>query len=173
MNSETEPHMDSICCSQSDFKSACSRFPSGVTITTVIGEGGLPYGITVSSFTSVSLVPPMVLVCIDQHSPVLQHVSVGKHFGVNVLAAHQQELSVKFSRDRDNRFSGIKWSAGQTGVPLLSDVLASFECKTVQLLAGGDHLILLGKVLHANSQNGEPLIYVNRCYACARELQAG
>ncbi|MBZ5506745.1 MAG: flavin reductase family protein [Acidobacteriia bacterium] len=165
--------MDSICCSQNDFKSACSRFPSGVTITTVMGEGGLPYGITVSSFTSVSLSPPLVLVCIDQRSPVLQHIEVGKHFGINVLAAHQQELSIKFSRDRNDRFSGIQWSAGQTGVPLLSDVLASFECETVQMLVGGDHWILLGKVLHANSQNGEPLIYVNRCYACAKELQAG
>jgi flavin reductase (DIM6/NTAB) family NADH-FMN oxidoreductase RutF len=165
--------MDSICCSQNDFKSACSRFPSGVTITTVMGENGLPYGITVSSFTSVSLSPPMVLVCIDQHSPVLQHIGVGKHFGVNVLAAHQQELSVRFSRDRENRFSGVQWSAGRTGVPLLPDVLASFECETVQILIGGDHWILLGKVLQANSQNGAPLIYVNRCYACASELQAG
>lgn len=159
--------MNSTYCDQNDFKSACSRFPTGVTVTTFIDGTGAPHGITVSSFTSVSLSPPLVLVCIDHRSPVLQHIGVGKHFGVNVLSANQQELSIKFSCDRNNRFAGVNWSAGRTGVPLLSDVLASFECQAVQMMLSGDHWILIGKVIQATSQTGTPLVYVNRCYATA------
>jgi flavin reductase (DIM6/NTAB) family NADH-FMN oxidoreductase RutF len=149
---------------QHDFKSACSRFPTGVTVTTVIGRDGLPYGITVSSFASVSLSPPLVLVCIDHRSPVIGYLSVGTYFGVNVLRADQQEVSIKFSRAWHDRFAGVQWSAGQTGVPLLCDALATFECEIVQLLVGGDHLICLGRVVHVNCRNGSPLIYVNRSY---------
>ena len=163
--------MNSTYCDQNDFKSACSRFPTGVTVTTMIDEHGSPYGITVSSFTSVSLVPPMVLVCIDHRSPVLAHIGVDKYFGINVLKDNQKELSIKFSHDWNNRFVGIKWSAGRTGVPLLSDVLASFECQAVQMVPGGDHWILLGKVVEAYSDIGAPLIYVNRCYAGTGDRQ--
>lgn len=109
-------------------------------------DTGAPHGITVSSFTSVSLSPPLVLVCIDHCSPVLQHIEVGKHFGVNVLSADQQELSSKFSRDWNESFAGVKWSTGQTGVPVLSDVLASFECQAVQMMLSGDHWILSEKL---------------------------
>lgn len=156
--------MDLLACNPNDFKTACSRFPTGVTITTVIGENGLPFGITVSSFTSVSLSPPIVLVCIDHRSAVLPHIAVGRHFGVNVLAEHQQDLSIKFSRDCNQRFTGIEWYAGRTGVPLFFDVPATFECQTIHRLAAGDHFIVLGQVLHANSSDCSPLTYVNRCY---------
>jgi flavin reductase (DIM6/NTAB) family NADH-FMN oxidoreductase RutF len=158
-------------CSPDDFKNACSRFPTGVTITTVIGETGLPYGITVSSFTSVSLSPPLVLVCIDHRSPVLQHLAVGKHFGVNVLGENQQELSIKFSRDWNNRFAGLQWYPGRAGVPLFFGVPATFECQTIQILTAGDHFIVLGKVLHAGADDGYPLTYVNRCYRRTGDLE--
>lgn len=159
--------MNTNHCDQTEFKSACARFPTGVTITTVMGEDGAPHGITVSSFTSVSLSPPLVLVCIDHRSPVMQHVAVGKHFGINVLRADQQELSIRFSRDWDGRFTGVQWAAGQTGVPLLCDVVARFECETVRIFAAGDHSVLIGKVLQATSTKGAPLVYVNRSYATA------
>ena len=85
---------------------------------------------------------------------------------MNVLRADQREVSIKFSRDWHDRFGGVQWCAGETGVPLLRDVLATFECEIVQLLVGGgDHLICLGKVVHVNSKPGSPLIYVNRSYA--------
>jgi flavin reductase (DIM6/NTAB) family NADH-FMN oxidoreductase RutF len=132
--------VDLLGCNPSDFKNACSRFPTGVTITTVLGENGLPFGITVSSFTSVSLSPPIVLVCIDHRSAVLPHIAVGRHFGINVLAEHQQELSVKFSHDCSHRFAGVEWYAGRTGVPLFLGAPATFECRTIQLLAVGGSL---------------------------------
>ncbi len=156
--------MNSMDCNQHDFKRACSRFPTGVTVTTVIGQNGLPFGITVSSFTSVSLSPPLVLICIDHRSPVLRHVAIGKHFGVNVLGEHQQELSIKFSRDCNDRFTDVEWYAGRTGVPLLFDVPASFECEAIQSVVAGDHFIVLGRVLHVSSRDGSPLTYVNHCY---------
>jgi flavin reductase (DIM6/NTAB) family NADH-FMN oxidoreductase RutF len=159
-------------CSENDFKSACSRFPTGVTVTTVIGQNGVPYGITVSSFTSVSLSPPLVLVCIDHRSGVLRHIAIGKHFGVNVLANHQQELSIKFSRDCNHRFTGVQWYAGRTGVPLFLHVPATFECETTQIMSAGDHFIILGKVLYASSSEGSPLAYVNRCYGKVFDSQA-
>jgi flavin reductase (DIM6/NTAB) family NADH-FMN oxidoreductase RutF len=162
--------VDLLGCNPSDFKNACSRFPTGVTITTVLGENGLPFGITVSSFTSVSLSPPIVLVCIDHRSDVLSHIAVGRHFGINVLAEHQQELSVKFSRDCSHRFAGVEWYAGRTGVPLFLGVPATFECRTIQLLAVGDHFIVLGQVLHARSSDCSPLTYLNRCYGKVLDL---
>lgn len=163
--------MDLLGCNPDDFKSACSRFPTGVTITTVVCENGLPFGITVSSFTSVSLSPPLVLVCIDHRSAVLPHFAIGRHFGVNVLAEHQQELSIKFSRDRTQRFTGVEWYAGRTGVPLFFDVPATFECQTIQMLPAGDHFIVLGQVLHARFSDCSPLTYVNRCYGKVLDLQ--
>jgi flavin reductase (DIM6/NTAB) family NADH-FMN oxidoreductase RutF len=137
-----------------------------------VDKDGLPHGITVSSFTSVSLSPPLVLVCIDHRSPLLQHLAAGTHFGVNVLASHQQRLSGKFARDYENRFAGVEWYVGKTGVPLLFETPANFECETVLALPAGDHAILLGKVLHANSEYHPPLIYVNRGYGTTIESQA-
>jgi flavin reductase (DIM6/NTAB) family NADH-FMN oxidoreductase RutF len=96
---------------------------------------------------------------------VVRHIAVGKHFGINVLGADQGELSMKLSRDYNNRFVGVKWYSGRTGVPLLPDVLARFECQTIQTLIGGDHWIVVGHVLEANSKDGAPLIYANRSYA--------
>jgi len=164
--------MDSISCNPADFKNACSRFPSGVTITTVRDEKGLPHGITVSSFTSVSLSPPMVLVCIDHRSSVLQHISPGKHIGVNILGNCQQELSIRFSGDSSKRFTNVPWYPGRMGVPLFLDVAAHLECQVAQMWAAGDHFIILGKVLHANSNEGPSLLYVNRCYRKYADIQA-
>src|SRR5436305_9316655 len=75
-----------------------------------------------------------VLVCIDHRSAVLPHIAIGRHFGVNILAEHQQELSIKFSRDCSHRFTGVEWYAGRTGVPLFFGVPATFECQTIQML---------------------------------------
>jgi flavin reductase (DIM6/NTAB) family NADH-FMN oxidoreductase RutF len=96
---------------------------------------------------------------------VVRHIALGTHFGINVLGVDQGELSMKFSRDYQNRFVGVEWYAGRTGVPLLPDVLARFECQTIQMLIGGDHWIVVGQVVEANSKDGAPLIYASRSYA--------
>src|ERR1044071_5721208 len=107
--------MNPKCVDELSFRSACGRFPTGVTVTTLTDNCGKPFGITVSSFTSVSLAPPLVLVCIDHRSPIVEHLQAGKHFGINVLSDHHQDLSVHFSRNWTRRFTGIPWYSGRTG----------------------------------------------------------
>jgi len=143
------------------FRVACSKFPTGVTVTTVCGTDSMPRGITVSSFTSVSLDPQLVLICIDYRSRMLKHLTLDKYFGINILSALQRDLSSKFAKNWDDRFKDVLWYPGETGVPLLFDVCASFECKAVEALAAGDHTVVIGRVLHINTSERVPLAYVN------------
>jgi flavin reductase (DIM6/NTAB) family NADH-FMN oxidoreductase RutF len=130
----------------------------------VLSLDGTPHGITVNSFTSVSLAPPLVLVCVDHRSQVIEHFREGEHFGINVLCEHQQELSQRFARSGPDRFRDVQWYSGKTGVPLLPDVLATFECRLVDSRPAGDHLILIGEVLHVAFVEGKPLAYFGSSY---------
>lgn len=151
-------------CDSRQFRRACGRFPTGVTVTTLLGVDGEPLGITVSSFASVSLTPPMVLVCIDHRSQMVPHFAVERCFGINVLSEDQQELSIRFSGTWGERFRGVKWYPGYTGVPLLFDVPAVFECRVSEILPAGDHIIVIGRVLHVDSSEHSPLTYINSSY---------
>lgn len=146
------------------FRSACSKFPTGVTVTTVLGMDGQPYGITLSSFTSVSLNPPLVLVCIDHRSQILNHFLKGQYFGVNILSEHQRELSVCFSGDWKARFINVSWSPGVTGVPLLSETAAFLECEITSLEPAGDHVVAIGQVVNTLTTERSPLAYCNCSY---------
>lgn len=151
--------------SKDEFRSAMSRFGSGVTVVTAKTEGNQPTGLTVSSFASVSLEPPLVLVCIDKRASIHDLLVEGRHFGVNVLADNQEILSRRFaSRDTD-RFSGTGYAEGVTGVPLLNDVLMAIECRIVHAYPGGDHTIVVGEVEHATVSDGKPLVYFRGGYA--------
>lgn len=146
------------------FRRACGRFTTGITVTTVLDSKGAPHGITVNSFTSVSLTPPMIVVCLDHRSKLVEHFDHGRHFGVNVLCENQQDLSHRFSRNSADRFTGIKWYSGKTGVPLLPGALATFECTLADLKSVGDHFMLIGQVLHAAHSDGHPLAYYGSSY---------
>ena len=151
--------------SKDEFRSAMSRFASGVTIVTTRTEDRKPNGLTVSSFASLSLEPPLVLVCIDKHASIHDLLLEGRYFAVNVLAEDQEILSRRFaSRDTD-RFSGTGYVDGMTGVPILSDVLAAIECRIVHTYPGGDHTIVVGEVEHAIVHDGKPLVYFRGGYA--------
>lgn len=156
--------MNTIDLDLARFRKACSKFPTGVTVTTVCGSDGMPYGITVSSFTSVSLEPPLVLICIDYRSQMLNHLKVDDYFGVNILSVHQRELSSKFAKHWSDRFKDVAWYPGETGVPLLFDICASFECQAVEFVPAGDHAVVIGRVLHINSSDLGPLAYVNSSF---------
>jgi flavin reductase (DIM6/NTAB) family NADH-FMN oxidoreductase RutF len=149
------------------FRRACSRFPTGIAVATVIGTDGAPHGLTVNSFTSVSLSPPLVLICVDHSSVVLAHFRASDSFGVNILREDQRDVSARFARKGHDRFGGVKWIAGKIGVPLLPDALAQLECKVTQTVEAGDHTILIGRVARAESHDGRPLVYFNSSY---REL---
>jgi flavin reductase (DIM6/NTAB) family NADH-FMN oxidoreductase RutF len=144
---------------KTEFCRACAKFPTGVTIVTVLDADGSPHGMTASSFTSVSLEPRLVLVCVDHRASVLAHLRRAQHIGINILSENQQELSAHFARPGHDRFDGVEWLAGDGGVPLIPGVLARFECSIHRMIDAGDHTILIAEVLDAEHTNGRPLVY--------------
>lgn len=156
---------------QQHFRRACSKFATGITILTVLDESGNPHGMTVNSFTSVSLTPPLVLVCIDMRTRLLDLFREGCHFGVSVLNEAQQELSARFARSGEGRFDGVPWDRGESGVPLLPGAIAVMECAVTRIVEAGDHAILLGEVQQASWGEGQPLIYFNSGYQKLKDLK--
>jgi flavin reductase (DIM6/NTAB) family NADH-FMN oxidoreductase RutF len=146
------------------FRRVCSRFASGVTIISVVDSEGVSHGMTASSFTSVSLNPPMILVCVGTGTKFLEACNSSEHFAVNILDETQRALSERFAGSGYDRFDGVNWNTGVTGVPLFPGVLAALECARFRTLTAGDHEILIGKVLHANWREGEPLVHFGSQY---------
>jgi flavin reductase (DIM6/NTAB) family NADH-FMN oxidoreductase RutF len=142
-----------------EFRRACGRFATGVTIASVLDAKGAPHGLTVNSFASVSLDPPLILVCLGHDVSVIDHFRAANNFGINVLAEDQRHLSDRFARKGHDRFDGLAWQPGETGVPLLTGVLAAMECRTSQRFTAGDHDIFVGEMVAARVADGEPLIY--------------
>ena len=129
---------------------------------------GTPHGLTANSFTSVSADPPLVLVCIDLRCSILEHFPTDGIFVINVLGETQKDLSVRFATLPDDRFDGVAWHPGFHGAPTLDGAIGTFECRVLQRIEAGDHVILLGDVLKAHAGSGRPLVYFGRRYA---ELQ--
>ena len=149
------------------FRSAAGSFGSGVTVITAGFEGSY-HGMTASAFTSLSLEPPQVLVCVNRETRALSIIEACGCFCVNVLDAEQEGLSRLFaSKDASQRdgLDGIDFVPGELGVPVLDRVLAFFECRVVQEYDGGDHVIVVGEVEHVGAaQEGEPLLYFRGSY---------
>ena len=142
------------------FRSALGRWASGVSIVTA-RAGERVHGMTVSAFASVSLEPPLVLVCADKASNTQPLIEEGRVFAVNVLAASQQALSNKFASKKDEwrRFEGLDWKEGATGAPLLPGAIAALDCRVVASHEAGDHVIYVGCVESVALEDGEPLLY--------------
>jgi len=146
------------------YRRTCAKFATGITVVTTLDSHGHPHGMTVNSFTSVSLEPPLVLVSIDLRNSILGHFISTSWFGINVLAEHQEHLSRRFSSTAENRFLDVNWRAGISGTPLLDGVLAQFECAVVQTFEAGDHTILVGEVRGAVCHEGKPLVFFDSKY---------
>ena len=146
------------------FRDACAQFATGVAIATVLAPDGSPHGLTVSSFTSVSLQPPLILICIDYACSIISYFKNDCNFAVNILNDAQRELSVRFSIKPEGRFEGVEWYSGLSGTPLIPDSLVQFECTVEQMIGAGDHAVLIGRVLKVVSKSGRPLLYFNRTY---------
>ena len=146
------------------FREACAKFASGVAVATVLAPDGTPHGLTVSSFTAVSIEPPLILVCIDYACVFLAHFRASTHFGVNVLAETQRELSVIFAEKPEARFEGVEWYSSTSGVPLLQNCLTNLECRVWSIVEAGDHAVFLAEVVESESRDGQPLLYYNRDY---------
>lgn len=147
------------------FRRALGNFATGVTVVTAADAAGHKVGVTANSFNSVSLDPPLILWSLDKRSSSLQVFEAASHFAVNILAADQIELSNNFAKPRDDRFAGIEHRAGEGGAPLLADCSASFQCLTHQLIDGGDHWIMLGKVVAFEDSGRSPLLYHQGAYS--------
>ena len=153
---------------QHHFRRVCSKYATGITIVTVLDSRGAPHGLTVNSFTSVSLSPPLVLFCLDRQTAILNHFRLETRFAINVLEEEQKDISSCFARSGYDRFEGVAWRPGETGAPLLPEVLATLECGVTQMVEAGDHIIVIGEALHATWRDGQPLIYFNSSYQSLR-----
>jgi flavin reductase (DIM6/NTAB) family NADH-FMN oxidoreductase RutF len=150
------------------YKDMMQQWPSGVSVVTAIGHGRVPIGLTVSSFTSVSVDPPTVLFCLDRknasHDPLLDSGA----FAVNVLSAEQVELAQRFAEQpREARFEELEIRSEATGSPVLEGVLAWLDCGITKVYPAGDHSIVVGEALAGGSREGEALLYYRRGYGKA------
>jgi flavin reductase (DIM6/NTAB) family NADH-FMN oxidoreductase RutF len=147
------------------FRAVLGRFASGVTVLTTRDKEGRDHGMTVSAFCSTSLVPPLILACIDRATDMYNVLPAATHFGINILEEAQEELSRRFAELPANRFDGIGYTRGESGVVLLDDALAHLECRCMDRYEAGDHAIFVGEVERAWSGQGRPLLYYRGGYA--------
>jgi flavin reductase (DIM6/NTAB) family NADH-FMN oxidoreductase RutF len=135
------------------------QFATGVTVVTTRDASGQPLGLTVSAFCSVSLAPPLVLVCIDHRSDANRGLRESGLFAVSVLAEHQEEVSRRFAEPGNDKLEGFRFVDGHTGLPLVPGALAHVECRVRSFHDEGDHAVWVGEVRSANAHPGRPLLH--------------
>lgn len=145
------------------FKEAMSHFASGVTVVTTEHDG-TPYGMTVASFASLSLHPPLVLVCIEKAVKTHDAIRGAGLFGVSILSREQADVSGRFASKSDDKFAGIAIRRGEHGLPLIEGAICTLECRVQEQLPGGDHTIFVGEVLDSQTSDGAPLVYYRSAY---------
>ncbi|MCC7006761.1 MAG: flavin reductase family protein [Ottowia sp.] len=141
------------------FRNALGTFATGVTVITTIDAHTQPIGITVSSFNAVSLVPPLVVWSLGEKSQYLASFAPGQTHLIHVLAAHQENIARHFANSGINKFTDIAHQSTATGIPLLADCAAYFECRTQAVYPGGDHNIIIAHVEHFSYSNHAPLLF--------------
>ena len=144
---------------QRALRDAFGRFTTGVTVLTTREACGAPRGFTANSFSSVSLDPPLVLICIGTNVYSAPAFRAAPHFAINILSADQQDISRLFASHAADKFERTDWYEGTHGVPLLPGSLATLICAQHKLVEAGDHVILIGEVLETQSREGQPLGY--------------
>ena len=149
---------------QDEFRAALSRFPSGVTVVTTKDGDGWFHGITVSAFCSVSLEPPLILVCIEKITGSHAALKESDVFVVNILSETQHELSEHFASTIPDKFSNVSFTLSLNGLPVLDDVTASLECRVDATHDAGDHTIFVGYVENVAISNTHPLAYLHGDY---------
>jgi len=151
-----------------EMRDAMGCFATGITVITAKDADGKPVGLTVNSFNSVSLEPPLVLFSLDRRANCAEAFAVGSAFAVNVLGVEQQAESNHFASKADDKFADIPfaWHAGSNGCAMLDSAIARFECITETTHDGGDHVIVIGRVTCLNrAEDGAPLLYFQGRYA--------
>ncbi|MER9139124.1 flavin reductase family protein [Mesorhizobium sp. M0830] len=147
-----------------EFRRALGSFLTGVTIVTTVSAEGEPRGFTANSFTSVSLDPPLVLVCIAKKALGHSAFSTSRGFAINILSESQKAESGIFASKAADKFASVAWQSGQTGNPLIDGSVAVFDCGMEQLVDAGDHSILIGRVRDFTHNGAQPLGYCRGTY---------
>lgn len=140
-------------------RDALGNFATGITVITALDEYGTPQGMTANSFSSVSLEPPLVSWCVGRESRLFDLFQKTSHFAVNILTTEQEKASQLFASPADDKFEHIEWHAGLNGLPLLDGSPCQFQCEIEHRYSGGDHTILIGRVLEFANDPMSPLIF--------------
>jgi flavin reductase ActVB len=146
------------------FKTAMSRFASGVTIVTTLDEAGHPVGFTANSFCSVSFRPPLILICLDRTANGYPAFTQCKLFAVSMLRDHHVDMAQRFATKRADKFEANSFAPTAHGMPAVADALCVVVCLMERRLDAGDHVILLGRVIEAEVGDGSPMIYFGRAF---------
>jgi flavin reductase (DIM6/NTAB) family NADH-FMN oxidoreductase RutF len=159
---------------QNGLKQAMRLYPQGVTVATTTGPSG-PTGLTVSSFTSVSLEPPLILMSIERGSAIHDLFRGAKTYAINFLAYDQKSVSDRFAGRTKvkDRFEGLSFTRGVTGSPIIEGVRVVIECRAWKAYEGGDHSILVGEVVAAKTLNSKrPLVYYSQQYTTTEQIES-
>ncbi len=146
------------------------HFATGVTVITTRDKDGTPFGLTANAFTSLSLDPPWVLICIDNGAQCYSCFEESKVFAINILSEEQEEIARRFATKGIEKFAGIKWRKSEKGLALIEGSVGYIECKIVQRYEGGDHTIYVGEIVSANASGDRPLVFFKGNYC---RLHAG
>ncbi|MEQ1635682.1 MAG: flavin reductase family protein [Methylococcales bacterium] len=149
-----------------DFKKALQNWASGVTIVTCDSATHGLLGMTATSFSSVSMEPPQILVCINDSALTSAGIAESQYFAVNILAEDQQKISTLFAggASEQDRFASVAWHKGINNSPVLEESITSIECKMTNQVRAGTHWIIIGEVNNVTCRNGEPLLYFRSNY---------
>jgi flavin reductase (DIM6/NTAB) family NADH-FMN oxidoreductase RutF len=150
--------MEARSLTSDEFRDVISHFASGVTVITALHDGR-PYGTTASAVTSLSLEPPMLLICMNKQSETGRAVAQSKRFGVNILGADQVDLAERFAQKGSDKFAGVPVTPGEWGEPLFDEALATLECHVAEETTGGTHYVFLAEVDSGAARGGAPLAY--------------
>ncbi|MFP5255797.1 MAG: flavin reductase family protein [Acidimicrobiia bacterium] len=173
MSLRREAGTESAEVDQAHFRQVLGRVPTGVVVVTSIDAEG-PVGMTIGSFFSVSLEPPLVGFCVGRRSTTWPRIAARGELAVNVLADDQSDLAVRFASSHDDRFGGVGWSAGPAGPPRLHGATAVITCRVREEVGAGDHLIVLAEVLELDvPREAAPLVFYRSSYGIPPASTAG
>lgn len=142
-----------------DLRDTLGCFPTGVAVATTITTDGTPVGLTINSFNSVSLDPPLILWSLANTAPSFDAFNTHGAFTINILGSDQSQLCCQFSNPSPDKFAGVRWRAGHKGTPVLNDVMVTLECDTYRVVDGGDHRVFLGQVKRMRRREAQPLVF--------------
>jgi 3-hydroxy-9,10-secoandrosta-1,3,5(10)-triene-9,17-dione monooxygenase reductase component len=147
-----------------ELRRVMGHFATGVTVVTTKDGEGTPFGLTANAFASLSLDPPLALICVDKAAQCYSCFEGSKIFAINVLGEEQEEISRRFATKGAQKFNGIPWHKSESGLALLDGAISHIECKVVHTYDGGDHTIYVGEVLRATTTGDRPLIFYRGKY---------